>query len=774
MHSRNNDSRVLVIQRRMTEYRVPLFERMRDQLGANGIRLDVAYGRADNAETERNDEGVLPWAHRVVGNSFHLGVARLIYQNISADLLRQQNLVVIPHEASMLLNYRLLARRLSGCETNYAFWGHGRNLKVTGRRWLSEAIKKRSSTFVDWWFAYTSLSVQGILREGFPENRITCLNNSVDTKQLVEWRTGIGVAEQQALRRTLGLNGTHVGIFLGSLSIEKRLPFLFEAADKIHEKLPAFELLILGDGPARSSVIKELATRPWCKWLGAKHGREKVLYLSLGHVLLNPGMVGLGILDAFAMRLPLVTTDCGIHSPEIAYLHSGVNGLMVSNDAHEFAIEVTHVLLDTARRNTIADAASQDLKFYSLEKMCDNFCDGIASALVVDPLNRRKRSSPATAAVWEEKTNSRYGLNRKVIATTSSYMIGLTGLLTEQALSISERCAPGQFLFISGEREQFPGLLAKLRRHSVRNEIIEGFDTHKRFLRLVKEFDRYIDDFRPDVVHVNTNWQLVIAVLAKLIYRHRFSLIYTIHGYRHNYPVRSILARLVIGGMLYLFADRVIAPSSFLRRQFSVLESKLDTLFIGVDQSFFGAYVPLSVVGPKRIVFAGEFREGKNQDILIRVLQKYIQLTGDSEVELHLPGKGINLSACMTLSKQLGLVGKVFFPGFVDRQKMLEYYQICQFAVVPSNVETFGQCISEPFSLGRIVMTRRVGIAEDVIVPGETGYLFDTEEELLQVLITVLPNSNTWARVSRTAYDRRQVFEWSSIADRYLEIINRL
>jgi len=62
-------------------------------------------------------------------------------------------------------------------------------------------------------------------------------------------------------------------------------------------------------------VVRDFAaTRPWCKWAGARHGREKAQHLALAQVLLNPGMVGVGILDGFAMRLPLVTTDCGIHS----------------------------------------------------------------------------------------------------------------------------------------------------------------------------------------------------------------------------------------------------------------------------------------------------------------------------------------------------------------------------------------------------------------------------------------------------------------------------
>ena len=54
--------------------------------------------------------------------------------------------------------------------------------------------------------------------------------------------------------------------------------------------------------------------------------------------------VGLGILDSFALGIPMVTTDCKIHSPEIAYLKSGRNGLMIA-DSEEAFIEGVERLL---------------------------------------------------------------------------------------------------------------------------------------------------------------------------------------------------------------------------------------------------------------------------------------------------------------------------------------------------------------------------------------------------------------------------------------------
>ena len=115
--------------------------------------------------------------------------------------------------------------------------------------------------------------------------------------------------------------------------------------------------------------------------MGAKHDHEKVLHLALGHVMLNPGLVGLSLFDSFSMGLPMVTTDCGIHSPEIAYLVSGRNGFMVPNHKDAFVECVMDLLTNPTRRNTVGEFCKEECRHYSLDKMVDSFCDGILKAL---------------------------------------------------------------------------------------------------------------------------------------------------------------------------------------------------------------------------------------------------------------------------------------------------------------------------------------------------------------------------------------------------------
>ena len=359
---------------------------------------------------------------------------------------------------------------------------------------------------------------------------------------------------------------------------------------------------------------------------------------------------------------------------------------------------------------------------------------------------------------------------KKIILFASSYKIGLTGQLTEQAIYF-EKNYKKQFLFISGENEQFPNLFNRLDSNNVTYTKIHGLDEHSEFYRLLREFRDCVDQFRPEIVTVQTNWQLAISIAVKYLYRQKYVIVYVINGYRHNYRIRSIFAKYLIGLALYLFADYVITPSHFLRTQFRFLGTKRVTIFIGEDDALFGAYSIPDFTGTKRFVFPGEFRAGKNQELLIRVIRRYIDISGNEDVELYLPGKGERIDFCKTLCKKLGIENKVFFPGFLNREQMRDLYLKCQFALIPSNVETFGHCIVEPFIVGRVVISRHVGVADDIIIPGRTGFFFDNEEDLLKVLLTVVSDEALCTTVAKNAFNQRDQFRWETVCKQYFDLI---
>jgi glycosyltransferase involved in cell wall biosynthesis len=355
---------------------------MQQRLSEMGIELNVLTGTSTPEELVKKDSGTLssPWCLKVPCRYYRVNGVQFVLQPIPKTLLTRQDLVIVAHENTLLLNYCLLIRKHIS-KMRLAFWGHGANFQTHQKNSLGEKLKSWTATKADWWFAYTSLSVEHIVASGFPKEYITCLNNAIDLDVLTRLRENIFQPDIELLKIKLGFGGKHVGVFLGSLYAQKRLYFLFESADELKRQLPDFELLIIGDGPLRDIVRKFAEKRSWVRWVGAIHGREKVLHMALGHVMLNPGLVGLGILDSFAMGMPVVTTDCGIHSPEIAYLESGRNGLMVDNDIKAYVEGVLSLFTNATMYASMATACNADRDRYSLDKMVEAFCGGIFKAI---------------------------------------------------------------------------------------------------------------------------------------------------------------------------------------------------------------------------------------------------------------------------------------------------------------------------------------------------------------------------------------------------------
>lgn len=327
-------------------------------------------------------------------------------------------------------------------------------------------------------------------------------------------------------------------------------------------------------------------------------------------------------------------------------------------------------------------------------------------------------------------------------------------------------------MFVSGENEQLPGLHDRLFNVGARAAILHGLDDHLHFFELVRSFYMLSKEFQPGLVHVQTNWQLAIAVCVKYWYRQPYSLAYTLHGYRHNFAFRSVFARYLIGLSLSLFVDKVYMSSTFLKDRFKILRKKTEILFLGVDEAYFNCMTPLPPLDEKGVIFPGEFRAGKNQEMLIHAVSKYIEQTHDTSLKLYLPGAGKKLESCKVLARKLGIEGNVVFPGFVDRDQILALYQRCHCAVVPTNIETFGLSIVEPFVLGRVVISRRVGIAGDLLIDGYNGFLFDTETQLIEALRTAFTNEHLLRQVTDRTREERNLFRWQNITQQYLRSVD--
>lgn len=357
----------------------------------------------------------------------------------------------------------------------------------------------------------------------------------------------------------------------------------------------------------------------------------------------------------------------------------------------------------------------------------------------------------------------------RLLHVASSYHIGLTNQETQLAIAYRE-FEELDALVVTGENEQYVGCFSQLRNNNISFKTINGFDEHGNLFQLVENFTKIILDINPEVVTVNTNWQLLIAGLSRQKSKVPYRIIYTIHGFRHNHKIKSIIARYLISVLLWVFADAIIAPSSYVARKFAFLKSRIIQIPLGEDRDFFNKSAAPNFSRGINFCFPGEFRSGKNQALLIEAFIEFIKKAENKSSMLYLPGSGDLLGEMVKKAEESGFSDRIRFPGQLDRAAMLDLYNHCQVAVIPSNDETFGHCIAEPLVLQRIVVTRPVGLALDHIVDGTNGYLFDTKDDLVKIFIHIANlESNKLIAMSGAAKITGEKFNWKNVAKRIID-----
>lgn len=341
-------------------------------------------------DTFRGNISLAPNPPQMKVPAFHLFGSGALIQLPSSRLIVDSDLVIVVQANNYLINYPLQLLNATGWK-RVAFWGHGFNHQGDATSYR-EKLKQFLATRIHWWFTYTRRTAEYLGNLGFSIRRITVLNNAIDTGAL-----SIAVAKHRAegvgrLKQSIvGSSNAFVALYCGSLYEDKQIGFLIEVGDLLFASHQNFRLVIIGDGPERDFVVQASSARPWLKYLGAQFGDDKDKAFAASDIFLNPGLVGLAILDSFAAGLPFITSTYPRHSPEIAYLDPGKNGLLLAFEKAEFVEGVAKVIKDSNLRARLSSGASASARAFSLENMVASAAEGINAALE-DSSRRSERS----------------------------------------------------------------------------------------------------------------------------------------------------------------------------------------------------------------------------------------------------------------------------------------------------------------------------------------------------------------------------------------------
>ena len=372
--------KIYIYQRVLTHYRIPFFQKLAKELASNDLQLQVVYGKEYNGTIPKTVEVKEEWA--IYRKNYYIKTKKieLVFQVPVIDSMIGRSIIITEQANRYLLNYIFLLLSLIGVK-KIAFWGHGRNLQSQNKNNMRERFKKLYSTIPSWWFCYTDSGKEFVSNLGFDKNRITVVNNTIDTNPLIENLSTIKQADLTAVKKELNLRSKNIAIYCGGMYKEKRIDFLLNACLRIRETLIDFEIIFIGDGPEKHKVDDFCGKNKWAKTVGSKTGRDTVKYFANARCQLMPGAVGLAVIDSFALGVPLITTANDTHGPEADYIQSGKNGVISENTINSLVADVISIFSSDEYHKRLVRGCQQSIKNLSIDNMVANYAHGIISIL---------------------------------------------------------------------------------------------------------------------------------------------------------------------------------------------------------------------------------------------------------------------------------------------------------------------------------------------------------------------------------------------------------
>lgn len=239
---------------------------------------------------------------------------------------------------------------------NMELQSHGLSfyLRAMLTMWMRRYIYKKADATVNYAScAYDILPSYGVKRED-----IFVRYNTSDTDTLFEQR-------KEVLSTPPILKICPRILHIGRLVKWKKVDLLVEAFQKISDKYPDAELVIIGDGPERETLeqqVLKLGLKDRTVFTGAIYDPLALgQYMHESSVYVLAGMGGLSINDAMCFSLPVICSVCD--GTEKDLITDGVNGyIFQEGNVDSLAYKIDLVLSDKEKAKTMGEASYRVIK----------------------------------------------------------------------------------------------------------------------------------------------------------------------------------------------------------------------------------------------------------------------------------------------------------------------------------------------------------------------------------------------------------------------------
>jgi glycosyltransferase involved in cell wall biosynthesis len=175
--------------------------------------------------------------------------------------------------------------------------------------------------------------------------------------------------------------------------------------------------------------------------------------------------------------------------------------------------------------------------------------------------------------------------------------------------------------------------------------------------------------------------------------------------------------------------------------------------------------------GERILLYLGSLEPRKNPLFLLELVAGL--LSAGRKVRLVLCGIGPLLEQLRQRIFSMGLQQQVFLVGSVPETIKVDYYNLADVFVFPSEMEGFGLVLAEAMSCGKPVVAFDNSSISEVVEDGETGFLIEpgNRTEFLAKTMLLLDNENLRAQMGSQACNRvDRLFRWEAAARRTLDV----
>ncbi|MBO4319401.1 MAG: glycosyltransferase [Treponema sp.] len=150
------------------------------------------------------------------------------------------------------------------------------------------------------------------------------------------------------------------------------------------------------------------------------------------------------------------------------------------------------------------------------------------------------------------------------------------------------------------------------------------------------------------------------------------------------------------------------------------------------------------------IVYVGRVVEEKRVLELLQIIKRVVRQRDN--VKMLFCGSGAMEEPLKKEVQKEGLEDKILFAGFVDWFKLSRYYSLSHVFVTTSLSEMHSMTVLEAMVMHLPIVCRRDTSFTDTIIPGENGYMEDTDEALDARLLELCDNPEKCSAMGETSY----------------------